>query len=261
MPDNSPHVRYDVFLSSTWNDFKDIRPVITEALQRAGYVPRGMEQFPAMTDEVFEYIKKVIDECSYYVVVSGTRYGSVSPLHGSSYTQLEFEYAKAAGLPLLCFVLEEEELRKAVDKVPRSLNQFRKALMAGRNVYLFKSKADLAHNIVAALTDRFASPPKTFWISSNDIDLQNLTRMKSEGLRSLDAASNNADQSASLRDSISVFAMLNDGYGWVRKYEGVLQARFAEANKTTTIVLLQPESPVIASIALRSNKSLDEQVR
>ena len=54
-----------------------------------------MEQFPAMNDEVFEYIKKVIDECSYYVVISGTRYGSVSKRYGKSYTQLEFEYAKA----------------------------------------------------------------------------------------------------------------------------------------------------------------------
>jgi hypothetical protein len=81
MLSNTPHVRYDVFLSSTWEDFKNTRPVITQALQKAGYVARGMEQFPAMNDEVFEYIKKVIDECSYYVVVSGSRYGSISEAH------------------------------------------------------------------------------------------------------------------------------------------------------------------------------------
>jgi hypothetical protein len=44
-----------------------------------------MEIFPAADVEQFEYIKKVIDECDYYVLIIGARYGSVDAA-GVSFT-------------------------------------------------------------------------------------------------------------------------------------------------------------------------------
>jgi hypothetical protein len=261
MPNDSPRVRYDVFLSSTWNDFKEVRPLITEALQKEGFVPRGMEQFPAMTDEVFEYIKKVINECSYYVVASGSRYGSISPRYRKSYTHLEFDYAMSVGIRPLCFLLEEEKLRSSMDTIPPDLAEFRKIMMTDRSVSFFRDQKDLPLNIVHALTDRFLASPRTVWVNLNDSDLQNLTRVKAEGLTHFDGDSNAVDQTDALRESRNVFAMLNDAYGWARKYESILEERFSNSGKRTTIVLLDPEAPFIPSIAQRSNKVLDEQVR
>jgi Domain of unknown function (DUF4062) len=259
MEHHPPTVRYDVFLSSTWKDFQDIRPVITQDLQKAEYVVRGMEQFPAMNDDVFRHIKNVIDECSYYVVVSGSRYGSISPGYGKSYTHLEYEYARSRGIPSLCFLLDDEQLRLTSDHVSEELKSFRTQMMNSGLVDLFKRQEELPGKIVAALKNRLASTPKTFWIKSSEADLQTHTRVRAEGLVGLNADSNVPDLSTSIRDSSKFFAMLNDGYNWGKKYINVLNERFSDPAKSTTIVLLDPLSPSLPAIARRSNKRRKEQ--
>jgi hypothetical protein len=254
-------IRFDVFLSSTWIDFKSIRPVITEAIQKAGHVARGMEQFPAMSDEVFEYIKKVIDECSYYVLISGARYGSISPKHGKSYTHLEFEYAKSRDIPTLCFLLNDEELRKIHDKIPDELANFRSLVKTeARVIQDFSEQTYLPQYIVAALANRHGREPRNFWINSSDADYQNLKHWKAEGLVRFDAQSNMADESQRIGSSKSLVAILNDGYGWVPKYKHALEQRFSDESKSTTIIFLDPDAAVLPLIAEKSGKKKAEQV-
>jgi hypothetical protein len=38
-----------------------------------------MELFPAADDEQFEFIKTIIDQSDYYIVISAGRYGSLHP--------------------------------------------------------------------------------------------------------------------------------------------------------------------------------------
>ena len=254
---SDPTVRFDVFLSSTWIDFREIRPIITDAIQIAGYVVRGMEQFPAMSDEVFEYIKKVINECSYYVLITGTRYGSISPKYGKSYTHLEFEYAKSLGMPILCFMLSDSQLKKVLDHVPDDLANFRNILMTETQINKsFVDQADLPRNIVSALAHRHGRDPQKFWINLSGIEYQDIKKLKSEGLVGFDCKSNLVDDSKRIRNSKSLIAILNDGYGWIPKYRSALEQRFANKNKTTTIILMDPDADVVSLIAERSNKDL-----
>ena len=62
-----------------------------------------MELFPASDTEQFSYIKKVIDECDYYVLIIGGRYGSVDS-EGISFTEKEYEYAIETNKIVLAFV-------------------------------------------------------------------------------------------------------------------------------------------------------------
>lgn len=55
-----------------------------------------MELFPAIDEDQFEFIKKVIDDCDYYLLIIGGRYGSLSD-EGVSYTELEYQYAVSKG--------------------------------------------------------------------------------------------------------------------------------------------------------------------
>ena len=48
-------------------------------------IPAGMELFPAADEEQWEFIKRVIDDCDYYVLIIGGRDGSLTP-EGISYT-------------------------------------------------------------------------------------------------------------------------------------------------------------------------------
>ena len=60
--------------------------------------PSHVEFFPAADEEQWEFIKRVIDDCDYYVLIIGGRYGSLTP-DGISYTEQEYDYAMSIGLP------------------------------------------------------------------------------------------------------------------------------------------------------------------
>jgi hypothetical protein len=40
-----------------------------QTLFEMGCIPAGMEWFPAMDEEQFEFIKTVIDDCDYYLLI------------------------------------------------------------------------------------------------------------------------------------------------------------------------------------------------
>jgi hypothetical protein len=85
--------RYQIFISSTFTDLQEERAKVQQAVMELECIPAGMEAFPAIDEEQFEFIKKVIDDCDYYLLVIGGRYGSVSEEAGLSYTEMEYDYA------------------------------------------------------------------------------------------------------------------------------------------------------------------------
>ena len=95
--------KYQIFVSSTYEDLKEERKSIIENISKMGHFPVGMELFVASTDEQFEYIKKVIDNCDYYILIIGGRYGSISQKTKMSYTEMEYDYAIDKGIPVLVF--------------------------------------------------------------------------------------------------------------------------------------------------------------
>src|SRR5690606_13075222 len=95
--------RYQVFVSSTYSDLKDERRGVIQALMDMDCIPAGMELFPAADAQQWEFIKKVIDDCDYYLLIIGGRYGSVTA-DGISYTEKEYDYAVESGQPVLAFV-------------------------------------------------------------------------------------------------------------------------------------------------------------
>lgn len=95
--------RYQVFVSSTYIDLKEERQEVMQALLELDCIPSGMELFPATDDDQWTLIKKLIDDCDYYIVIVGGRYGSLSPT-GISYTQMEYEYAVSQGKPVIGFL-------------------------------------------------------------------------------------------------------------------------------------------------------------
>ena len=62
-----------------------------------------MEYFPASNDDQWSFIRELIDQCDYYVVVVAGRYGSVDAA-GISFTEREYRYALEKEIPVLGFV-------------------------------------------------------------------------------------------------------------------------------------------------------------
>lgn len=100
--------RYQVFVSSTYEDLQEERKEVMQALLELDCIPAGMELFPASNDDQWTLIKKVIDDCDYYILIIGGRYGSTNE-EGKSYTQMEFEYALSTNKPIISFLPKHPE--------------------------------------------------------------------------------------------------------------------------------------------------------
>jgi hypothetical protein len=96
--------RHQVFVSSTYVDLIEERSEVMQALLELECMPAGMELFPAANDTQWDWIKRVIDESDYYLVIVGGRYGSVSKDSGLSFTEMEYRYALETGKPVIGFL-------------------------------------------------------------------------------------------------------------------------------------------------------------
>ncbi|WP_396419755.1 DUF4062 domain-containing protein [Lactococcus cremoris] len=105
--------KYQVFISSTYNDLKDERQEVVESVLNAGHIPAGMEIFkPGSSQEVT--IKRWIEQSDIYLLLLGPRYGTLNET-GISYTQWEYELAKKLGKPMFSLVLTDSYIQKMVE--------------------------------------------------------------------------------------------------------------------------------------------------
>jgi hypothetical protein len=65
--------RYQVFVSSTYEDLIDERQQVMQALLELNCIPLGMDFFPAANEEQWGLIKSVIKDCDYYIVIIGSK--------------------------------------------------------------------------------------------------------------------------------------------------------------------------------------------
>jgi hypothetical protein len=140
-------IRYQVFVSSTFADLQEERRGVIQTLMEISCSPAGMELFPAQDEEQLEFIKRVIDDCDYYLLIIGGRYGSTTA-EGVSYTEQEYDYAISRGLKVVALLHESPEelpLKKSeADSVGREkLAAFRTRVSEGRLVKFWRDASDL----------------------------------------------------------------------------------------------------------------------
>lgn len=180
--------RYQVFISSTFADLEEERKEVMEAIINLNCFPAGMEMFPAADIEQFEYIKTIIDQSDYYILVIAGRYGSVTE-DGKSYTEKEYEYAIEKGIPVLVFVKKDIE-NIPVNKTDNSpelkerLLEFRKNVMKNRLAKLWDEKMELKYKVSDSLSKAFKMKPRDGWIKgdtpTNTATLIELDKLRKE---------------------------------------------------------------------------------
>lgn len=167
--------RYQVFISSTFQDLQGARQAVSEALLRADCFPAGMELFPAADAEQFEFITSVIDQSDYYLLISAGRYGSIHPETGLSYTEMEYNYAVASETPVIRLLHKDPfnalkgEYIEATDDGREKLRAFRDKLTGGSLVRFWSDPKDLMAETVFALQDTQKRKPATGWVRSDRI--------------------------------------------------------------------------------------------
>jgi hypothetical protein len=165
--------RYQVFISSTFQDLREERRAVQDVIISMGDFPVQMESFPAADEDQFEFIKSLIDKCDYYVLIIAGRYGSPAE-DGISYTHKEFRYAVEKGVPVLVMLHGEpgkipaEKLEPA-DAGRQFLKDFIKEAEHKRLRKTWTTLGDLKLAVREALDHAKATKPRVGWIRGDAV--------------------------------------------------------------------------------------------
>lgn len=164
--------RYQVFVSSTYEDLKEERQHVIQALLETKCIPVGMELFPAASVEQWELIKRVIEECDYYLVITAGRYGSLDQ-SGVGYTELEYNYAVSIGKPVIGFYhknpnnlpgVKLESTDEGRERLKAFTEKIKKKLCRPWN-----SAAELGSAVKSAILNELEYNPQPGWIRADQV--------------------------------------------------------------------------------------------
>lgn len=163
-------IKYQIFISSTYEDLKEERDQVIKACLEMGHIPVGMEMFSAADEEQWLIIARQIEASDYYVVIVANKYGST--VDGISYTEKEYDYAISKGVPVLGFVLKDgamwhSDRGESETKVRRKLDAFKKKVK-GRPVNFWATKEELHGQCAIALMKAFNTSQRPGWLPATE---------------------------------------------------------------------------------------------
>lgn len=161
--------KYQIFVSSTYEDLKTERDRVIQGILELGHIPVGMEMFSAADEAQWQIIAKHIDESDYYVVIIAHRYGSMDG--ETSFTRKEYEYAVSKGIPVVGFVIDPEapwptHMVDSDAEVRGRLSDF-KSLVQSKPVGFWTNADDLYGKASVALVKAFAAQPRVGWVRTS----------------------------------------------------------------------------------------------
>jgi hypothetical protein len=179
--------KYQVFISSTYEDLKVEREQAIKAVLEMGHIPVGMEMFSAGDEDQWKLIARQIEASDYYVLILGHRYGSETE-DGISYTEKEYDYASEIGIPTLGFIIDDEAAWPAsrVEKTQKKIKKITsfKSKVKSKLVHFWVNKDDLHGKISISLIKTMNGNPRTGWVRSDEAvgpDItKELTRLSAE---------------------------------------------------------------------------------
>jgi len=138
-----------------------------------------MELFPAADEEQWSLIRRVIDECDYYIVISAGRYGSLCS-DGVGFTQKEYEYAISCGKPTIAFVHRDigkipTEKTESTDDGKARLTDFREILRQ-KVCKDWSTAQELGSVVSRSLVQLIKSRPAIGWIRGNVVSSEAASR-------------------------------------------------------------------------------------
>jgi hypothetical protein len=181
--------KYQIFVSSTYEDLKKERDQVIKASLEMGHIPVGMEMFSAADEEQWKIITRQIDESDYYAVIVAHRYGSAH--EGISYTEKEYDYALSKGIPVIGFIIED-----GVNWPPAMVDTDAEAIAALKGfkskikkkpVGFWKNAEDLHGKFSISLMKLIATNPRPGWARADEVAgpelTRELTRLSSENAK------------------------------------------------------------------------------
>ncbi len=161
--------KLQVFVSSTYTDLIEERQAAVQAILGAGHIPVGMEFFPLNNSSLSQTLFKIIDTSDVYVLILGSRYGSIDPESGISYTQLEYTYAISKNMPVVAIVLDNNGIYEKIHNTNTFknthldlYNKFRSSVLS-KIATIVKTKEEIKYTIINFLHEYSVLNPSVGW--------------------------------------------------------------------------------------------------
>jgi len=153
MTTGQPKQHVPIFVGSTFEDLKDYRRAVRDALVQLETIVRGMEYFGSKPGSPVEECLAAVNSCKVYIGVFGMRYGTVPEGRDRSMTHLEYEEAQNSKLPSLIYILDEDNqpvLPRHVETGDgaNALRALKEQLRRRHVVSTFTSPDDLARRVL-----------------------------------------------------------------------------------------------------------------
>ena len=144
-----------VFVSSTYEDLKEYRATVKDAILKMGMHPIMMEDLTASSNPPKRECLKRVEEADVLIGIYAHRYGTIPKGDAISITEQEYRHAKARGKQILCFLIEPNyawpsEHREDSEELQTFLREV-KDTTAGHFVAWFETSADVAIAVSQAL--------------------------------------------------------------------------------------------------------------
>ncbi len=205
--------KYQIFISSTYEDLKEERKKVQDAILSIYQFPIGMEMFSAADEDQWEIIRETIDSSDYYILIIAHRYGSVikeGEYAGISYTQKEFRYALEQKIPVLAFLIDESvpvmpKKMEENEKKRKKLGTFKEEVKNGRMVQFWTNKDDLANLVTNALNKQINRGKRPGWIRTDSLnieEMQNKLVEMNKKIRKLEKENRDLKENAGTRKPI-----------------------------------------------------------
>lgn len=165
--------RYQVFISSTYQDLRDERRAVQDVVISMGDFPVQMESFPAADEDQFDFIRTLIDQCDYYILIIAGRYGTVNE-DEMSYTHREFRYAVEKNVPVLVMLHGDLGAIPTADSEQTDLGRKRLAEFIAEAEYkrlrkTWTTLGDLKLAVREALDHAKATKPRIGWVRGDSL--------------------------------------------------------------------------------------------
>lgn len=98
---------FKFFISSTFSDLKDIRNEAILGILKAGQMPVMVEGFSADATQQ-DKIRESISDADAYILILGSKYGTIMPNSKISYTEWEYDLACRRSMPIYVLKLSEQ---------------------------------------------------------------------------------------------------------------------------------------------------------
>ncbi|GHV69024.1 hypothetical protein AGMMS49928_10060 [Spirochaetia bacterium] len=162
--------KYHVFISSTLDDLKNERRELIKIITELGQIPISMEDFDASDRASRRLIRKNIEECDYFLVLTAHKYGPPPPEGRSAGIEGEYAFAVKHDIPVIALIIDEKarwkDSKKEKDEaVIKALENFKEKLRS--NAYVtWTSTADLRQKAMEILMQEMNLNPRQGWVPS-----------------------------------------------------------------------------------------------